>query len=186
MGMRGLYLINLPNTLNTFSDLLSDVHKRVLQDAAEEEYAHAICTYLALAIGRTAESGSRFSWWQDTDEVVRTAFTRQVLQMTWGFAETNPFSSSTQNWMAQVEWIAKVIENLPISANGGGVYQADATTTVHATDAPVFVTDPPYYDNIDYADLSDFFYVWLRPILRDIYPDFLSSILSPTKVWTIL
>ena len=85
--------------------------------------------------------------------------------MTWDFAETNLFSNSTQNWMAQVEWIAKVIENLPVSSNNGIVYQADATTTRYAADSPIFITDPPYYNNMQYAELSDFFYVWLRPLL---------------------
>ena len=67
--------------------------------------------------------------------------------------------------MGQIEWIAKVVERLPaIDANSGkAVHQADASTTIHAQGGPVIVTDPPYYDNIGYADLSDFFYVWLRP-----------------------
>ena len=107
------------------------------------------------------------------------AFTRQGLQMTWAFAEANPFSTSTQNWRSQVEWVAKAVENLPISGNEGEVYQADATTTIHATDRPLIVTDPPYYDNIHYADSSDFFYVWLRPLIRDIYPELFAGITTP-------
>ncbi len=101
--------------------------------------------------------------------------------MTWDFVETNLFSNSTQNWSAQVEWIAKVIENLPTSVHNGEVYQADAATTVHSTDKPVIVTDPPYYDNIDYADLSDFFYIWMRPLLRDVYPDLFAGMLTPKE-----
>ena len=81
--------------------------------------------------------------------------------------------------MAQVEWIAKVIENLPGSTNNGEAYQADAATTVHSTDRPVIVTDPPYYDNIGYADLSDFFYVWLRSILRNTYPELFGGMTTP-------
>ena len=81
--------------------------------------------------------------------------------------------------MAQIEWVAEVVERLPADANDSAVHQADASTTIHATDGPIIVTDPPYYDNIDYADLSDFFYVWLRPLLRDIYPDLFSGILTP-------
>ncbi len=167
-------------TLNTLTDLLFEVRDQLTQDGASREYTNAICTYLSLAIGRTAESGSRFSWWQDTDEVVRTAFTRQVLQMTWGFAETNPFSFSTQNWMAQVEWIAKVIENFPAPTNIGEADQANVCTTPHAQDMPVIITDPPYYDNVGYADLSEFFYVWLRPLLRHIYPELFAGMMTPT------
>ena len=165
--------------LNTFGDLLSEVHTCLTQDGAESHYADSVCTYLALAVGKTAETNCRFSYWEASGTFIAPTFTRQALQMTWNFSESNPFSNSTQNWMAQVEWIAKVIENLPESANQGEVYQADATTTSHATDRPIFITDPPYYDNIDYADLSDFFYVWLRPLLRDIYPELFSGMTTP-------
>ena len=75
----------------------------------------------------------------------------------------------------------KVLESLPVTRNNGTVYQADAATTIHADNGPVIVTDPPYYDNISYAELSDFFYVWLRPLLRDIYPDLFAGILVPTQ-----
>ena len=81
--------------------------------------------------------------------------------------------------MAQIEWVAKVVERLPANVNSGKAYQADASTTIHAQDGPVIVTDPPYYNNIDYADLSDFFYVWLRPLLRDVYPNLFAGILTP-------
>ncbi len=162
--------------LTTFSDLLSEFQASIPR---KDEYADAICTYLALAIGRTAESGCSFTWWENLGEKIPPVFSRQALPMTWDFVEANPFSSSTQNWMAQVEWVAKVIENFPSSTNNGEVYQADATTTPHAIDAPVIVTDPPYYDNIHYADLSDFFYVWIRPLLRDIYPDLFATMMTP-------
>lgn len=167
--------------LTTLSDLITDVRHQITQDGADDAYSNAICTYLSLAIGRTAESGCRYAWWENSATFIAPTFARQALQMTWAFAEANPFSSSTQNWLAQVGWIAKVIANLPISANGAEVYQADATTTDHATGGPVIITDPPYYDNIDYADLSDFFYIWLRPLLRTIYPNLFSGILTPKE-----
>ena len=110
---------------------------------------------------------------------VKGVFGRQAIPMIWDFAESNPFSSSTGSWMTHIEWIAKVVERLPANVNNGTVHQADASTTIHAQDGPIIVTDPPYYDNINYADLSDFFYVWLRPLLRDIYPDLFAGILTP-------
>ncbi len=165
--------------LTVFSDLLAAVREQLTKDGAKEEYAAAICTYLALAIGRTIETNCSFTWWQNQGENIPPVFARQAIPMTWDFAETNVFSNSTQNWMAQTAWIARVIENLPATANSGEVYQADAATTVHGTDKPIIVTDPPYYDNIDYADLSDFFYVWLRPLLRDAYPELFAGILTP-------
>ena len=174
-----LYTDRQLTALKTFSDLLSETHNYIIQDGAEGKYAETFCTYLALAIGRTAETCCKATWWEKTATFIAPTFARQALQMTWVFAEANPFSTSTQNWIAQVEWIAKVIENLPSSTNAGEVHQADATTTLHAIDAPVIVTDPPYYDNIGYADLSDFFYVWLRPILRDTYPELFSGMATP-------
>ena len=81
--------------------------------------------------------------------------------------------------MSHIEWIAKVVERLPMSTNAGEAHQADASTTIYAESGPVIVTDPPYYDNIGYADLSDFFYAWLRPMLRSIYPDLFAGMLVP-------
>ncbi len=163
--------------LTTFSDLLAAVRSQITQTGGDNDYADAICTYLALAVGRTTTSGCSLAWW--SGDFVAQVFTRQAISMIWDFAEANLFSTSTQNWMGQIEWIAKVIERLPVDTNNGAAHQADASTTIHAQDGPVIVTDPPYYDNIGYADLSDFFYVWLRPLLRDIYPDLFAGILTP-------
>ena len=165
--------------ITTFSDLIADVRQMVRQEGGNDEYADAICTYLALVIGRTADSSCSYATWQNVGDKVAHVFARQAIPMVWDFAEVNIFSTSTQNWMGQIEWVAKVVARLPADANSGAVHQADASTTIHAQAGPVIVTDPPYYDNIDYADLSDFFYVWLRPLLRDIYPDLFAGILTP-------
>ena len=165
--------------LTTFSDLLRDVRTQMTQDGAEMGYADAVCTYLSLVIGKMADNGCRFATWVSVTSSVAHAFCRQALPMVWDFAEVNPFSNSTQNWISQIESVAKVVERLHPSADSGTVYQANATTTVHASDHPIIVTDPPYYDNIGYADLSDFFYVWLRPLVRDIYPELFAGILTP-------
>ncbi len=167
--------------LNTFKDLLPEVRKCITLENKEDKYADVICSYLSLAIGRMAEANCRASWWENSCTFIAPAFTRQALQMTWVFAEANPFSTSTQNWVAQVEWIAKVVENLPTFANRGTAYQADAITTKHASDRPVIITDPPYYDNIQYSDLSDFFYVWLRVLLRDVYPELFGGMMTPKE-----
>ncbi len=169
--------------LTTFSDLMSDVRALVMNDEADEEYANAVCTYLALAISKNADYCSRFvSWGAGTaGENVRNVFTRQAIPMVWDFAEANPFANSTGSLNGQIEWAAKVVERLPANTNTGQAYQADAATTIHAEGGPVIVTDPPYYDNISYAQLSDFFYVWLRPLLRDTYPDLFAGILVPIQ-----
>lgn len=165
--------------LTTFSDLLADAKSLMIEDGADNEYAKVICTYLALAIGRAADSSSKFATWQNVGDKVAHVFTRQAIPMIWDFAEANPFSSSTQNWLGQIRWIAKVLDYLPVNTNAGTSYLADAATTAHAGQRPIIVTDPPYYNMISYAELSDYFYVWLRPLLRDIYPDLFTSILAP-------
>ena len=163
----------------TLSDLVSEAHQQITQDGAEVEYANTVCTYLSLAIGRNTNSGSSYSRWQNSGDKVAGVFARQRIAMIWDFAEANPFSASTQNWMAQVEWVSEVVDSLPADVNPGEARQADASKTIHSDKGPVIVTDPPYYDNIDYADLSDFFYVWLRPLLRDIHPELFNGILTP-------
>ncbi len=168
-------------TLTHFSELIPIVHNEIVKRAGTTEYADAVCTYLALAIGRVADMGSSYARWHNAGDKVTGVFARQAIPMIWDFAEGNTFSSSTGNWTAHIEWIAKVVQRLSLDTNFGKVYQADASTTIHANQGPVIVTDPPYYDNISYAEISDFFYVWLRPLLREIYPDLFASILVPIQ-----
>ena len=165
--------------LTTFSDLLAEVRSLILKHGASAEYTNAVYTYLALAIGRISESGCSFARWNTSRDLVSGVFGRQGIGMVWDFAEGNRFCGSSGNWTGQIEWIAKAIDHLPADANGGEAHQADASTTIHAQNGPVIVTDPPYYDNIHYADSSDFFYVWLRSLLRDAYPDLFAGILTP-------
>ena len=98
--------------------------------------------------------------------------------MTWDFCECNPFSDATANWNGALEWIRLVTEVLAIGIEGTGK-QLDATAAINGCDAPLVSTDPPYYDNIGYADLSDFFYVWLRHALARVYPSLFSTLLTP-------
>ena len=174
-----LFMERQLTTLTTFSDLLPKVHEHIKRDGATDEYADTVCTYLALAVGKTADGGCRGTTWKNQGEFIAQVFILPALPIIWDFAEANPFSSSTQNWLGQIEWIAKVVEQLPTATNIGEVYQTDASTTPHAVDFPVIVTDPPYYDNIGYSDLSNFFYVWLRPLLRSNYPELFAGIGTP-------
>ena len=167
--------------LTAFSDALADAKTLMLNDGADAEYADAVSTYLALAIGRAANGTSSFTVWNNPSQKIEGVFARQAIPMVWDYPEVNPFSNSTKNWMDLLEGVAKVVENLPATANNGESHQANATTTIYADNGPVIVTDPPYYDNISYAELSDFFYVWLRPLLREIYPDLFSGIMVPTQ-----
>ena len=181
--------------LTTFSDLLSDVRARVLADAVSNDgsddsnrlcdggsgataYADAILTYLALAIDKCADYWSSICTWDNTRENVRSTFGRQAIPMTWDYAEANPFSSSTGNWMAMVGWVHKVVAALPASGIAKAA-QRDARARVRECAGAMVSTDPPYYDNISYADLSDFFFVWLRRNLADIWPDECATLQTP-------
>ena len=167
--------------LTTFGDILPDIRDIIVKRYHDEDYAEAVCTYLALAVGRLASSSSSYARWQSVGDFVASIFTIQAIPMIWDFAEANIFSNSTQNWLGQIEWIAKVVERLPADFSGGEVHQANASTTIYADGNLVIVTDPPYYDNISYAELSDFFYVWLRPLLRNIYPNLFAGIMVPKQ-----
>jgi putative DNA methylase len=140
-------------------------------------YADAVATYLAFAVDKAADYWSGICSWHSSGEKMRNTFGRQAIPMVWDYAECFPFSDSTGNWMACVDWVWKVIAALAGSSHSR-VHQHDATT-INEGVRPVFSTDPPYYDNIGYADLSDFFYVWLRRSLNKIYPDILSTLLVP-------
>lgn len=166
-------------TLTTFSDLVSESRNLLTVDGASTEYADVVVTYLAFAISRVADSGCSFAVWESSGNKIAAAFSRQGLGMVWDFPEANPFSNGTQNWMGQIKWIAKVIERLPEEVNQGFAHQFDASEEIYPSKGPIIVTDPPYYDSVFYSDTSDFFYTWLRPILRDTYPSLFASIVTP-------
>lgn len=181
--------------LNTFSDLLDEVEEQVRAAAVAagwaddnvplreggsgaQAYAEAVRVYLALVINRLADRSSTICRWDSSRDTVSNTFARQAIPMVWDYAEANPFSNSSGNWMGAVEWVGKVLERLPINCLGETV-QADAATAIPNGRPFVVSTDPPYYDNIGYADLSDFFYVWLRRNLRAIFPDLFATVLVP-------
>ncbi len=180
--------------LTTFSDLLQEVKEKVLLDLTSNidfihmfedhkqfdvnRYANAIITYLALAIDRLADRNSTICSWDTGYVKVRNTFARQAIPMVWDFAEANPFSESTGNFLGAVDWIVEVVQNIPCNTVGSAL-QRDATSAISDIIQPIISTDPPYYDNIGYADLSDFFYVWLRRSLQSIYPELFSTMLVP-------
>ena len=168
-------------SLCTFSDVLKDIIPEILNDGASSEYAKVIHTYLALAVGRLSHVGSRLSMWVNAVDFVGGVFGRQAIGMVWDFAELNPFSTRTQNWMTQLDWVAKVVERLPVNVVSGFAFQADAANAEYVANGPVIVTDPPYYDNIGYADISDFFYIWHNDMLRDSYPELFVGMQTPKK-----
>nr|WP_316643255.1 DUF1156 domain-containing protein [uncultured Roseateles sp.] len=142
-------------------------------------YAEAVGTYLTFGIIRSTDFWSNLCTWanQPKNELVAHMFTRQAIPMTWDFAEASPFSASGGNFEGNLMYVAKGIDHLPAQVCGSAVH-ADAQTQSVSTDK-VVSTDPPYYDNIGYADLSDYFYVWHRKILRSIYPKLYATLAVP-------
>lgn len=144
-----------------------------------QAYADAVATYLAFGVSRASDAWSSVVTWRNQSEASRSSFARQALPMTWDFTEVNPYSESCGNWLGNsIEWVQKGIIPLPLDATSGHASIEDAAAQRNSSGKFVS-TDPPYYDNIGYADLSDFFYVWLRRSLRDVYPDLFATIAVP-------
>lgn len=160
--------------LNHFIEAIPDV---VAEIDADEEYKNAIATYLALGVGRLANRQSTSTFWHTQGEKVEQVFAMQALPMRWDTAEGNPFSNSSGNFVGQVEYLAKAVSNLPATANGSLEHHRNAQSVDFS--GCVISTDPPYYDNVPYADLSDFFYVWLRRALKGRYPEIFGTMLVP-------
>jgi putative DNA methylase len=163
--------------LTTLSDLIQGVRESIVSGAGSTAYADAVATYLAFALSKVADNLSNLCVWRPDaiKESVNHVFALQALPMTWGYAEGNPFQPGPCSISTGAEWIAKAIDGLPAIASGYA-RQADASSQVSNS---LIATDPPYYDNIGYADLSDFFYVWLRRSLGGVYPELLGTVLTP-------
>lgn len=146
-----------------------------------EAYADAIASYLALTIDRMIAYGSTLSTWLPKDSAIRSVFNRQALQMTWDFVEPNPFAKSSAGISTCVDVVTACINK--VSTDASGIIQsANATEEIAGMPRNIVVsTDPPYYDNVGYADLSDYFYVWLRRSAREIWPDLFRRISTPKK-----
>jgi putative DNA methylase len=182
--------------LTTFSDLVEMARQRVKCDAlaaglldddkpiaaggvGARAYAEAVGAYLACAISRCADFWSNLCIWanQPKNELVTHLFGRQAIPMAWDYGEVNPFSDSGGNFEKNLDFVAKGINFLP-SSGIGHAQQVDASTNITSSDK-VVSTDPPYFDNIGYADLSDYFYVWLRRSQRAVFPDLFSTLAVP-------
>jgi len=140
-------------------------------------YADAVSVYLGLGIDKLTDYNSTLVSWSQSRDQAAHVFTKQALPMVWDFCEVNIFAGAAGDIEVSLSGIARSLANLPATAKGSSV-QMDAQGQEIST-TKVISTDPPYYDNIGYADLSDFFYVWLRRALRLIYPDLFTTIAVP-------
>lgn len=182
--------------LTTFSDLLPEIHRRVLRDAqaagmSEQEgrlrdggrgssaYADGVVTYLAFAIDRLADWNSSLCRWEKKAAVSQQVFSDKAIKMVWDYAEANPLSSSTGSLRATLKTMRSAIEAIPRQLYPAEVAQRDAESRVIETGSCAVSTDPPYYAQVPYADISDFFFVWLRRNLGEIWPDECATLFTP-------
>ena len=180
--------------LSTFSDLVREARERVKRDGLAAEmandskplvsggagataYADAVAVYLGMAISKMADAQSSLCRWKTTMDQSIATFGRQALPMVWDFSEANAFGEMAGDPLVSLKNMMRVVDQLPATI-AGHVEQADAQSQT-LSECAVVSTDPPYYDNIGYADLSDFFYVWLRRSLKPIVPDLFATVAVP-------
>jgi putative DNA methylase len=180
--------------LTTFSDLVGEAREKALADATAaglppaarladggigaEAYADAVATYLAFACDRCADFGNSATRWSASNEKVMNLFARQAIPMVWDFPEANSLANVVGGFKPAIEFTADCLELSPASSLGY-VSLVDAAKNGFSVSPVAISTDPPYYDNIGYADLSDFFYVWLRRSLSGVWPDLFRRLTTP-------
>lgn len=188
-------------TLSTYSDLVGEVHGRVLSDAearfhaigrtvdttslaeggrGHQAYADAVATYLALAVSKLSDAQSSLVRWKPTMDQAIATFGRQALPMVWDYAESNTFNGMAGDVGVTINSMMRVLAELnPVQE--GAIFQINAPANSYPIRPVVISTDPPYYDNIGYADLSDYFYVWLRKSLSGIWPELFRRLQTPKQ-----
>lgn len=187
--------------LTTFADLVGEVRKKVREDALAQgmadgeqgleaggveakAYAEAVSLYLAFAVDRMADYGSTIATWRTKDNAMRSTLASQSIPMTWDYAEGSPLAASSSGFSESVTVVARALEFLVTDTPGHALQYAAQTQELSS--GRVVSTDPPYYNNIGYADLSDFFYVWLRRSLREVFPELLATMAVPKEEELVL
>ncbi len=167
--------------LITFADKVRQAHGKMLAEGYEEEYARAVATYLALGLDKLLFFVNGFAAWQINSEATSPIMVRQAIGMIWDYIEINPTSGATGSYLSALEWIINATEHFLRTSNFPATVTQASATTLHYPDNyfDAVVTDPPYYNAVPYADLSDFFYVWLKRVVGNLYSDLFATPLSP-------
>lgn len=175
-------------TLTTLSDLIRTLRSDIASEARaagmpsteSEDYSKAVITFLSLGLDRCIDFNNSLCTWNSSNEKVMHLFGRQAIPMTWDFAEANTLGDAVGGWLTCCNYVAECVETLGVQRHHEGITrQIDATSNWNDAKGLLVSTDPPYYDNIGYAALSDFFYVWLRRTVGDLYPTLFQTILVP-------
>ena len=172
--------------LITFVEKVREAYKKMLEEDHDEEYAKALLSYLGLNLDRLASYCSSLGYWHVSGEKMSPAMQRQALAMVFDYAESNPFAESF-SWDTNLDWILRIIDHcsqiarISNSESSMPTITQYSATSLHYPDNffDAVFTDPPYYNSVPYADLCDFFYVWLKRSIGDLYPDLFSTPLSP-------
>jgi putative DNA methylase len=167
--------------LTFMSQMGSAYDTMLLGEGMDSDYAKSVMAYLALGLDRVADYNSSLCAWANHGEYAGHTFTRQALPMIWDYAELNPFSGATGDWLGALEWITRAIEHAAQTSNQPVIAHQGTATRLPYPDGHFdsVVTDPPYYDAIPYSDISDFFYVWLRRSIGFLYSDLFRTPLTP-------
>jgi len=169
--------------LITFADKVRQAHARMLAQGSDPEFARAVATYLTLSFNRLAASQNTLCRWQPAGEKIADVFSRQALPIVWDYAEPNPFGGASRSWdelFKDTEGVITHFTSISQVESLPQVQQGSATRLPYPDNFfDAVLTDPPYYDNVNYSALSDFFYVWLKRTIGDLYPDLFATPLTP-------
>jgi len=165
--------------LITFTEKVRLAHKKMIEEGYDEEYAKAVVGYLGLVLDKVLGKCNSLARWNNISEKIEYVFSRQALPMLWDYAESNLFSESAGSWKEYTAYTLEAIKHISFSIPAT-VTQFSATSLPYPNNFfDAVFTDPPYYDNVPYSYLSDFFYVWLKRTIGDLYPDLFSTPLTP-------
>ena len=167
--------------LVTFSEKVRLAYDGMIKEGYEEEYAKAVCTYLSFVVSRLSDVNSSLCHWNNSWEVIANTFARQAMPMTWDYVEGNPFATGGYTFQSIMEQIKLVINNIMSTKLQRVNVKQNTATALKFEDGffDAIFTDPPYYDNVPYSYLSDFFYVWLKRMVGHLYPDLFATPLTP-------
>ena len=169
--------------LITFAEKVKAAYQNLMREKDNEEYAKAVVSYLALGLDMAAAFGNTLARWENSAERIKQLYSRQALPMLWDYVSINPFSGVSGGWTSAIDWIQRAIDHCSRTSQKPAIIKQGSATNLHYAENSfdAILTDPPYYDNIPYSYLSDFFYVWLKRSIGDLYSDLFSTPLSPKK-----
>ncbi len=167
--------------LITFTEKVREAYEKMIEDGYDEEYAKAVVSYLAILLDKIASSSNTLSRWQSNGEKIADVFSRQALPMVWDYPEVNILTGASRSYLELFSDIIRIIrEESAMSRFSAIISQSSATDLSYPNNYfDAVFTDPPYYDNVPYSYLSDFFYVWLKRTVGDLYPELFSTPLTP-------